>query len=106
MLLMTEYRLRSHMPKADVKRLMDEFGARGAAEGEIAHYVRADASGGYTIGQGETIEAAYDDVMALLGAARPRLDALADALLEHETLDQIDVYRIAGLAEPEALPAG
>ena len=29
---------------------------------------------------------------------------LAEALLERETLDQIEVYRIAGLAEPEALP--
>ena len=37
-------------------------------------------------------------------AERPRLDALAEALLERETLDQIDAYRIAGLAEPEPLP--
>jgi cell division protease FtsH len=51
-----------------------------------------------------TIQTAYDEVVALLAAERPRLDALADALLEHETLDQIDAYRIAGLAEPEALP--
>jgi cell division protease FtsH len=50
-----------------------------------------------------TIEAAYDEVVALLGAERPRLDALAEALLEQETLDQIDAYRIAGLAEPEVL---
>jgi cell division protease FtsH len=53
-----------------------------------------------------TIETAYGDVMALLTAERSRLDALADALLERETLDQIDAYRIAGLAEPEALPVG
>jgi hypothetical protein len=32
MLFMSEYRLNPHMPKADVKRLMDEFGKRGAAE--------------------------------------------------------------------------
>ena len=51
-----------------------------------------------------TVETAYDEVMALLAAERPRLDALADALLEQETLDQIDAYRIAGLAEPGALP--
>jgi cell division protease FtsH len=51
-----------------------------------------------------TVEAAYDEVMGLLAAERARLDALADALLEHETLDQIDAYRIAGLAEPEVLP--
>jgi cell division protease FtsH len=51
-----------------------------------------------------TVEAAYDQVLALLAAERSRLDALAEALLERETLDQIDAYRIAGLAEPEALP--
>jgi cell division protease FtsH len=50
-----------------------------------------------------TVEAAYEDVVALLAAERPRLDALAKALLDVETLDQIDAYRIAGLAEPEPL---
>ena len=51
-----------------------------------------------------TVEADYDEVVALLAAERSRLDALAEALLERETLDQIDAYRIAGLGEPEALP--
>jgi cell division protease FtsH len=51
-----------------------------------------------------TVESAYDDVVALLNAERSRLDALVEALLDRETLDQIDAYRIAGLAEPEPLP--
>jgi cell division protease FtsH len=51
-----------------------------------------------------TVEAAYDEVVALLATERSRLDALAEALLDRETLDQIDAYRIAGLAEPEVLP--
>jgi cell division protease FtsH len=42
-------------------------------------------------------------VVTLLAAERSRLDALAEALLERETLDQIDAYRIAGLTEPEAV---
>ncbi len=50
-----------------------------------------------------TIDAAYGEVVALLAAERPRLDALAEALLERETLDQIDAYRIAGLGEPLAV---
>ena len=50
-----------------------------------------------------TVETAYDDVLALLAAERSRLDALVEALLERETLDQIDAYRIAGLAEPDAV---
>jgi cell division protease FtsH len=49
------------------------------------------------------VETAYEDVLALLAAERSRLDALAEALLDRETLDQIDAYRIAGLAEPEPL---
>jgi cell division protease FtsH len=49
------------------------------------------------------VEAAYKDVVALLTAERTRLDALVEALLDRETLDQIDAYRIAGLAEPVPL---
>jgi cell division protease FtsH len=52
----------------------------------------------------DTIDRAYTEVVALLEQERPRLDALAHALLERETLDQIDAYHIVGLAEPEALP--
>jgi cell division protease FtsH len=51
-----------------------------------------------------TVDTAYEDVVGMLAAERAKLDALADALLERETLDQIDAYRIAGLAEPDALP--
>lgn len=50
------------------------------------------------------VEASYEDVVGVLTAERSRLDGLADALLERETLDQIDAYRIAGLTEPEPLP--
>ena len=50
-----------------------------------------------------TIDRAYTEVTALLEQERPRLDALAEALLERETLDQIDAYRIVDLAEPEAV---
>jgi cell division protease FtsH len=51
-----------------------------------------------------TVDVAYEEVVALLTAERSRLDALAGALLDRETLDQIDIYRVAGLAEPDALP--
>jgi cell division protease FtsH len=51
-----------------------------------------------------TVETTYEGVVGLLTGERARLDALAEALLERETLDQIDAYRVAGLAEPEALP--
>jgi cell division protease FtsH len=49
---------------------------------------------------------AHDEVVALLTENRPRLDALASALLEHETLDENDAYTAAGVTRPPAVPAG
>jgi cell division protease FtsH len=43
---------------------------------------------------------AYDDVVGLLRDERVRLDALADALLVHETLDADDAYAAVGLVRP------
>jgi cell division protease FtsH len=39
----------------------------------------------------------YDAVIALLNDERSRLDALAQALLDRETLDQADAYEVAGI---------
>jgi cell division protease FtsH len=45
----------------------------------------------------------HDDVVALLRKNRGKLDSLAEALLEHETLDQPDAYAAAGITPaPEA----
>jgi cell division protease FtsH len=46
------------------------------------------------------VEEAEDEVIRLVEGERGRLDALARALLERETLDQADAYRIAGVEEP------
>jgi cell division protease FtsH len=46
------------------------------------------------------IDDAHEDVLALLRAERARLDALAEALLEHETLDEDDAYAAAGVTRP------
>jgi cell division protease FtsH len=46
------------------------------------------------------VEEAEDEVVALVERERGRLDALARALLQQETLDQADAYRIAGVEEP------
>jgi hypothetical protein len=51
MLFVTEYRFRSGMDRAQVQRVMDLFGQRGAEAGEIAHYVKADGTGGFTINE-------------------------------------------------------
>ncbi len=49
---------------------------------------------------------AHDEVVTLLTENRARLDALASALLEHETLDEDDAYAAAGVTRPQAAPAG
>ncbi len=43
------------------------------------------------------IEDAHEQVTQLMSANRERLDSLADALLEHETLEQDEAYAAAGI---------
>jgi cell division protease FtsH len=50
------------------------------------------------------VDEAHDQVVALLEQNRTKLDSLADALLEHETLDEEDAYAAAGV--PRRAPAG
>jgi hypothetical protein len=64
MLFITEYKLKSHLTRADSKRLMDEFGKRGAAPGEVAHYVRMDGSGGVVIVESDTTAGFYEYILA------------------------------------------
>jgi cell division protease FtsH len=46
------------------------------------------------------VEESYTDVLSMLRENRRRLDSLAEALLEHETLDEADAYAAAGIARP------
>jgi cell division protease FtsH len=46
------------------------------------------------------VETAESEVIALLTRERGRLDALAQALLARETLDQDEAYEVAGISEP------
>ena len=43
------------------------------------------------------VDASYKEVVALLTENRDKLDSLANALLEHETLDEEDAYAAAGV---------
>jgi cell division protease FtsH len=43
------------------------------------------------------VDECYDEAREQLQANRDRLDRLAEALLQHETLDEADAYRIAGI---------
>ncbi|MFJ4898581.1 MULTISPECIES: ATP-dependent zinc metalloprotease FtsH [unclassified Streptomyces] len=43
------------------------------------------------------VDECYEEACRLLGNNRDRLDSLAGALLEHETLDEVAAYRAAGI---------
>ena len=47
------------------------------------------------------VDTAEEEVIQLLGHERKRLEALAHALLERETLDQPEAYEVAGVAPSE-----
>ena len=51
------------------------------------------------------VEEAEDEVIELLQQERDRLEALATALLERETLDQPEAYEVAGVPLPDEGPA-
>jgi cell division protease FtsH len=51
------------------------------------------------------VEEAHKEVVKLLGENRDRLDGLAQALLDHETLDEDDAYAAAGVEHPKTPPA-
>jgi cell division protease FtsH len=48
------------------------------------------------------VEELYDEVVTLLKEHRENLDRLAQALLERETLDQVDAYLAAGIDQPRS----
>jgi cell division protease FtsH len=50
------------------------------------------------------VASAHEEVVTVLRENRSKLDSLAHALLEHETLDQPDAYAAAGMT-PEPVPA-
>ena len=51
------------------------------------------------------VEEAERDVVNLLEEHHGQLDALANALLDHETLDQPEAYEVAGVPLPDVEPA-
>jgi cell division protease FtsH len=105
-------------PESDIQNLTK------IARGMVARWGMSDAIGPLAIGEGREdagsltpggssasqatqqavdeearriVEDAEREVMDLLERERPRLDALAHALLAHETLDQPEAYRVAGI---------
>jgi cell division protease FtsH len=52
------------------------------------------------------VEEAHEQVVSLLRKNRAKLDALAEALLERETLDEDEAYEVAGVDRRPAEQAG
>ena len=50
------------------------------------------------------VEEAHKEVLALLAENRAKLDSLAAALVEHETLDEDDAYAAAGVEHERSVP--
>jgi cell division protease FtsH len=48
------------------------------------------------------VDSCHEEALAVLRAHRDRLEALATVLLERETIDEDEVYRIARVEHPEA----
>jgi cell division protease FtsH len=63
----------------------------GAAEASPATQQRVDDE------VRRIVDEAHQEVVALLKENRSKLDSLAGALLEHETLDEEDAYAAAGV---------
>jgi cell division protease FtsH len=51
------------------------------------------------------VEECERDVRALIEDNRDKLDALVEALLDRETLEQDEAYRVAGVARPPSIRA-
>jgi cell division protease FtsH len=108
---------------AIARRMVGRWGMSDAIGFVIA--IPAEARGPFISGSGETSEAtqqvvdeqvrelidrAHQDVTAVVTAHRDQLEALAEALLKDETLDESDAYAAAGMpsrpADPPHVAAG
>jgi hypothetical protein len=64
MLMETRYTFKGDQSPDSVKALLAVFAERGAAAGEIAHYVSADGRGGLIIADVEDQQEGYADALA------------------------------------------
>ena len=73
----------------------------GAAAARRGARLRRRPSSSSTRRSAGSSTSAEHEVVDLLERERDRLDALAHALLERETLDQPEAYEVAGVAAPD-----
>jgi len=63
MILVTNYRLKPYLPKAEIKKLMDAFATHGAGPGVSHNYVTADGNQGVTISDTEDVAGSYRNLL-------------------------------------------
>ena len=63
MLFATRYKFKGDQSPDTVKALLAIFAERGAAAGEIAHYVAADGRGGIIISENDSMQQGYEDAL-------------------------------------------
>jgi cell division protease FtsH len=80
-----------------IARMMVARWGMSSEIGPVSHPVDAELSDPATAGVRRIITECYEASHALLARNRDRLDRLADALLESETLDQDAAYEVAGV---------
>jgi cell division protease FtsH len=78
----------SVLPRPDEEPML--FAGAGQASDRTLELVDAEVR--------RIVDECYEKALDQLRENRERLDTLADALVEHETLDEADIYRIAGIA--------
>jgi hypothetical protein len=64
MLLMATYTIKPFLSKDEQRELLDLFGKVGTGPGVIAHYMYADGSGGFSIGEADSLGGNYATVLA------------------------------------------
>ncbi|MGH3059828.1 MAG: hypothetical protein ACRDNA_00250, partial [Gaiellaceae bacterium] len=77
----------SVLPRPDEEPML--FAGAGHASDRTLELVDAEVR--------RIVDECYEEALEQLRENRERLDTLADALVEHETLDEADIYRIAGI---------
>jgi hypothetical protein len=62
-LVVTRYKFKGDQSPDSVRELLAVFAEVGPGDGEIAHYVLADGSGGFTIADVDSMQDAYTDAL-------------------------------------------
>ena len=63
MLFATKYTFKGDRSPESVKALLGVFAEQGAQEGEVAHYVAANGRGGLIIGEADSMEDSYENLI-------------------------------------------